>query len=538
MKNTILIFAAVAGLSFPVVSTAQYTIGGRVATATDFTITDMALLSQHNYTLGTARTAAMGGAFSSLGADLSSMVINPAGLGMYRSSEISFTPSVIVNKYSNSYHSNTSDMSGNKSTFSIGNLGGAFNVYESGRGALTSVTLGFGYNKLADFNYNSTIGIRGETYSIGDMFAYQLRGVDPASMNNDANPSPWNNYNIGIDQWGAVLGYKTYLIDPAGINSKGQPVYKTVIEGAATVNPYLHSESRGSAGEYSFAAGFNLSNIVYLGASIGIQDIYYEMTEEYEETYNNNTSPLNYMLYDQFVTVAGTGVNFKFGVVVRPTEGLRLSAAVHSPTFVNVDREYWGSMYTDISGELPGQSRTNYLTYTYRFNTPTRFISGASYTFGSYAILSADYERAWYNGIRMRDDDSHYNAAIKEDAKEFFKASDIFRVGLEVRPMPQFALRAGGGFYSSPVNGSDLHFSYPTATDMFTLSGGLGYRTGNFSLDLAYSFIKTDYTGYDLFYYDGPNNNDIPLQEPVAQSGWITPKSNRHNISLTMGFRF
>lgn len=35
---------------------------------------------------------AMAGAFTSLGADLSSMSINPAGLGMYRHGDISITP--------------------------------------------------------------------------------------------------------------------------------------------------------------------------------------------------------------------------------------------------------------------------------------------------------------------------------------------------------------------------------------------------------------------------------------------------------------
>ncbi|MDR1682109.1 MAG: TonB-dependent receptor, partial [Candidatus Symbiothrix sp.] len=37
---------------------------------------------------GTARGVAMGGAFGALGGDVTSIGINPAGLGIYRSSEI------------------------------------------------------------------------------------------------------------------------------------------------------------------------------------------------------------------------------------------------------------------------------------------------------------------------------------------------------------------------------------------------------------------------------------------------------------------
>ena len=48
--------------------------------------------STHNLN-GTARYTAMGGAFSSLGAEFSALSQNPAGIGMYQFSEITFTPS-------------------------------------------------------------------------------------------------------------------------------------------------------------------------------------------------------------------------------------------------------------------------------------------------------------------------------------------------------------------------------------------------------------------------------------------------------------
>ena len=44
----------------------------------------------HNY--GTARSMAMGNAFTALGADMVSATINPAGIGMYTQSDVSITP--------------------------------------------------------------------------------------------------------------------------------------------------------------------------------------------------------------------------------------------------------------------------------------------------------------------------------------------------------------------------------------------------------------------------------------------------------------
>ena len=36
------------------------------------------------------------------------------------------------------------------------------------------------------------------------------------------------------------------------------------------------------------------------------------------------------------------------------------------------------------------------------FVSPTRLMFGASSTFGKFAVVSVDYERDWYNGIRVK----------------------------------------------------------------------------------------------------------------------------------------
>jgi hypothetical protein len=46
---------------------------------------------------GTARSIAIGGAMGSLGGDISALYVNPAGLGMYKTSEIVLSPGVALN---------------------------------------------------------------------------------------------------------------------------------------------------------------------------------------------------------------------------------------------------------------------------------------------------------------------------------------------------------------------------------------------------------------------------------------------------------
>ena len=59
---------------------------------------------------GTARFVSMGGAFGALGGDLSTMTQNPAGIGVYRSSEIGVTLDInIQGTKSNSFGSSMSE---------------------------------------------------------------------------------------------------------------------------------------------------------------------------------------------------------------------------------------------------------------------------------------------------------------------------------------------------------------------------------------------------------------------------------------------
>ena len=55
---------------------------------------------------GTARSVAMGGAFGALGGDFTSLSLNPAGIGVYRSTELSFTPILSVNNTNTNYMGN------------------------------------------------------------------------------------------------------------------------------------------------------------------------------------------------------------------------------------------------------------------------------------------------------------------------------------------------------------------------------------------------------------------------------------------------
>ena len=85
---------------------AQYKFGGLLMDHDGMMGNDMFTLSQVNFGFGTARSMAMAGAFTSLGADASSMGINPAGLGMYRHNEITLSPVISLTSTKNNAQNN------------------------------------------------------------------------------------------------------------------------------------------------------------------------------------------------------------------------------------------------------------------------------------------------------------------------------------------------------------------------------------------------------------------------------------------------
>src|SRR6056297_1646319 len=69
---------------------------------------------------GTARYNSMSGAFSSLGGDFSTISQNPAGLGIYRKSTLTFSPSIVFTRTDSKYLNNKeSDFNYN---VAVGNL--------------------------------------------------------------------------------------------------------------------------------------------------------------------------------------------------------------------------------------------------------------------------------------------------------------------------------------------------------------------------------------------------------------------------------
>ncbi len=555
MKRNILLAALPALLMVlwvPCTTQAQ-TYGGAVLDRDMMMPTEFAALSQTRL-FGTARSMAMGGAFASLGGDVSSISINPAGLGMFTQEVLSLTPMISSANASTTAMPSWGSKGNNKTSFGFANIGATFKFVENSSGSLIALNGAVSYNRLADFNsrlsFSSDAQYNGSLVpSIVDIFAMQLEdaALYPASNGDfDFADNPY--------YWPAQTAYNTFLLDPLTDNAGWAT---NVIGQNASVRSSYSMVQRGRADEYNFAVGGNVGNFLYFGATLGLQEIVQHTDYTYQEEYlyeggyayaPAGVDPIDYqadyssLLQSTYLT--GSGVNLKVGVTARPTRALRVGVAFHTPTCYSLARSYQTEMETLILGNyddlIPRERFDSYspeivdnYEYSWDFRTPAKLIAGASLQVGSFGVVTFDYERQWYNWIRVSNAPGDLAPAeytsIFEDA---YKPTNTFRFGIEAKPIPAIALRAGGGVSSSMLKDESLFYNSPTATSSHYITCGAGFQIGrNVMLDLAYQLYCQDYSPYYLFY------NQDTAGEIYGSSRLFESSYNFNYFSATLSFK-
>lgn len=471
---------------------------------------------------GTARFVSMGGAFGALGSDFSTLTYNPAGLGVYKTSEFTFTPSFYIRSNESNYVSNLTSSS--RSRFGFDNMGfvASFQSVKSEETGLVNFNLGFGYNKLADFYSESLAAGPNALNSIIDFFALRANGNTWQSMSSTTTFDPYINGNA---PWEAILAWDNFLIDTLLGQSNS---YRPMLNSGDGVNQEHSISSMGNMGEYVISMAANFSNKFYWGATIGIQSIYYKQVRNHTENAFNTNSPLpsgdlfRSMHYKQTYEVNGTGFNFKLGGIYRPIPELRIGFAAHTPTYLSLNEDYRASM-----GASFNWGNNNFSTPTnrndYGIETPFKLIGSLAYTFGEIGLLSFDYERVDYTFMRLSS--SSYSFSPQNQAiKNMYRSTQNLKVGGEVW-IKSLALRGGYAMYGSPYSANDLNSN----SSISVFSGGLGYRAGDIFIDVAYQYaiFQEKYYMYNLVDVNGESR--IPA---------VTTDNSQGKFLMTLGFKF
>ena len=496
---------------------------------------------------GTARYVSMGGAFTSLGGDPSSIVQNPAGIGVYRSSEIS--ASLGGQWISNSSPNAETAKNG---TFTFDNLSFVTTFFTGKSSGLINFNLGVTYNRNLSYKrkYN------GVTPQLGASFTNYIetvtQGIPVADL--EVNEEKDSYYQTS-SPWLSILGYHSYLISPT---EEGASTYYGLFSpGETTGSSYTTIYEDGRNDEYTLNFGGNINDRIYFGVALGIRDfnisreVYY--TEDLHNTKNgvykdgSEITSSNYQYYTLY-NMRGMGFNGKFGLIARLTDNLRLGATIYTPTFFSIDQRMDASidniMVLNGNDNITAnvyQPIPDIVTNTIKIRTPWGFQVGASYVAGKKAILSADYQYTAYNNMKMNEYNGDDFTIENDFYKACFKPGHTVKVGAEYRVTNALSLRAGYALQLSPIKAElkDVNTSVPTVgmQTAYMLPGngsyyscGAGYKFKTCYLDFAYQHYaqKSDMFAYSPVFTE--ESSLIPSSSDV--------KTKQNSITFTFGLKF
>ncbi|MDE6486070.1 MAG: hypothetical protein K2L76_01025 [Muribaculaceae bacterium] len=495
---------------------------------------------------GTARFMSMGGAFTALGGDLSAITLNPASIGVYRSSEIGATLDI------NMRHYNT-DVSKQSQTKAFCNNFGYVGVVKLD-GALRTFSWGASYARTASFD-RIVSGYNYPTHtSLSNYVAALTQGVPESELTFEKDK--YDPYLDSSHDWLSILAYNSYLINP--INAAGDEyvgLYQNGTDGDATYD----LRERGYVDEYNISFGGNVSDVVYWGMNIGITDLSYSRDVLYTESMANAYIPNE---QGRFVNgnagfdlansqyISGSGWNLNFGVILKPINEFRIGFSIKTPTWWSLQHGSVGTLDSrrtpdGSSQTLTASEYTDDASYDSRLASPWKMNVGVAGVIGSSAILSLDYEYTAFPDMKVKHQTGYYGnnfveaTAVNDDISAYFRGANTLRIGAEYRVTPQFSVRAGYAWQSSNLkeeteNGDLEIYTSGISTDpsyVFNktsnqVSLGLGYRYKGWYIDAAYVYKKRD-SQYHAF--TNWNGN-------IAPSGSI--KEHFNSIVLSTGFKF
>jgi hypothetical protein len=484
-----------------------------------FTQNDMDALrySQHQIG-GTARSVAMSGAFGALGGDFSTLSTNPAGLGVYRSSEFTFTPEFYNIKTTTRYF--TTEVEETKFNFNLSNLG-YVGTNLNDNSIVRAVNFGIGFNRLANFNRSSVINGDNPYTSYGDFIA---------GLSNDQDI----NLDGSLDPFSTALFYDGYVTDR---DDFGYYLSQDSLNGYFNYTPsglvFIPTEQKilreesGRINEWVFSLGMNFGDMLYAGTTLGWHTVYYDRDNTWRE-FRASDRNHNYFNYNENLQVRGNGFVAKFGLIFTPISAVRIGAAFHTPVYYNLTEEYTTSIstiWTNYEVYRPIDQFGNdidKLENKYKVTTPAKFILSGGFKIGKFFILSTDLEYLDYSTMRLKpvkDFD-----AVNEDIRLIYSDAWNIKLGSELR-LGKTYFRGGAGFYGSPFaqleeNDNAYRLSY---------TGGIGFREKGFFFDIAYQ-----YTAYD--------QREVLYDVQFSNGEYYAPQANidtkAHRVMTTIGFRF
>ena len=461
---------------------------------------------------GSARYMGMSGAFTALGGDLSTLATNPAGLGVYKKSEVLFTPTIFVANNESNYLAGETMQGDQRYNFNFNNIGIIASYDLGNEDGFCNVNFGFGYNKKQNFNNDYSFKGRNTNTSLLDGLAENVNN-DYISIYED----------LALD--GGLL-FNNYEGDPLEKYYNDFSYNDEIAEVRIPYDLYQSKSvsTKGSLGEIDFSMGVNYSHLIYFGFTIAIENLRYVENFTYREYETESTEIPIFEDYkiEQELEVTGRGASFKFGMLATPINWLRIGAAFHTPVFYSLHDNYSYTIDSHFENADYNASSVINGEYDYKLQTPMKMLGGIAFVLDKYAIISADYEYIDYTSGQLNSETNtdEFDDA-NQSAKDNFTQAHNFKVGAEYRYGP-FSIRGGAAVYGSPYK--DITNRLDGVTKSY--SGGFGIKgdVAYFDLGVVYSEVGETFYMYNVDNIENLTRGDLT--------------SNKMRVLFTVGLKF
>jgi len=477
---------------------------------------------------GTARQQAIGGAMGSLGGEISTTFVNPAGLGFYKTGDFALSPGFNLLKNKSTYFGRTE--SDKKNFFNFGTTGFVLGGSNNRNG--NSSTFGLAINRTANFSNNILYRGANNQSSYSQKFLEELKNGNVKDPNAVAQ-----NF-----QFGTSLAFNTYWIDTIAGGTSGNYQFQTRAPIATGLLQQQQINSKGGITEIAIAGAGNFHNKWLIGGTLSMPVLNYERDATFLEAdaTSNPNNKFDFASFAENLSTKGRGVNLRLGVIYKPSEYVRLGLAIHSPTYLSLTDKYSASITTNTEnyqGTL-NQSSTLFTggqpsQFKYSLFTPYHIIGSASYVLRETedvrkqkGFLTADIEYVNYKASSFHPNDPNntdqsikdYLKTLNKTIDKAYKGAFNLRAGGELK-FTTIMVRAGIGYYGNPYK--NIHGEKGSR---FQLSGGLGYRDKGIFVDLTYVYTMT-------------KDVHFPYRLQYTQFSGATIKGSGSNIMLTVGFK-
>ena len=402
---------------------------------------------------GTARFMGMGGAMSAVGGDFSSVSINPAAIAVFNQEEVHLSTNVQSSQFNSAYYGRTENTIDNDFTLSHLGINGIIVDDQSKR--WSRVSIGINFNRMADFNEFSRVEGVNPNSSYAGVFADNAQGIDYQNL---------NDFNTG-------LAWDTYLIDTVG--GTDQYASAVAIPGQTQIR---RIDTDGGIHELGISLGGIYEGWLFFGGSINLPILNYQSEVTYTESeFNSAANQINSWSYTQSLQVEGSGINIKLGAIAKLFPWLRLSAAIHTPSYLSLEETYASEIETEFNNGQQFESLSPLSGFEYRLFTPWRFNFGGAFVVAQSGVISAEYEIASYRNMHLGS--ANYNFRDENTIIDtLYSAANTLRLGTEWRFGPVY-VRGGYQFRGSPFSSESESFVQSA------VSGGLGLRFDKFTID-------------------------------------------------------